>query len=100
MSHVLEGRAAIQTNNLGHGLTSLAYFCKGRCNWDTITLCNRMGWTRQQICRKELEVLVYRLNMDQPVFLWFCEIKMSSRDLRKGQNNVREAHNPCELNDS
>lgn len=27
--HVLEGRAAIQTNNLQHGLTSLACFCKG-----------------------------------------------------------------------
>lgn len=47
--------------------------------WDTITLCSRMGWTRQQICRKELEVLVDRLNLDLPVFLWFYEIKMCCR---------------------
>lgn len=60
-----------------------------------------MGWTRQQICRKELEVLVDWLNMDHPVFLWFYEIKMCSRNLKKGQNNnAWEVHNLCELNDS
>lgn len=42
-----------------------------------------------------------RLIMDQPVFLWFCKIKMCSRDLKKRQiNNAWELYNPCELNDS
>lgn len=70
MVDVLEGRATIQPNSLGHGLTSLAYFSKGKRTWDRMTPCNRTGWARQQHCRKDLEVLVDKPNVDQPRF--FC----------------------------
>lgn len=68
MADVLEGRVAIQTNDMGHGLISLAYFSKGECAQDRITPCNRAGWARQQRCRKDLEVA--KLKMDQPQL--FC----------------------------
>lgn len=51
---MLKGRAAIQANNLEHRLTRIACFSEGKCGWDTITLCDRMGWAGQQDCRKDL----------------------------------------------
>jgi len=36
--------AAIQTNNLGHRLTHLAYFREDKQAWDGTTPCDRMGW--------------------------------------------------------
>lgn len=81
--HVLEGRAAIQIYNLGHGLSSIIYICKGSTP-GTQQLC-AAGWAEldSRSAEKSWRSWWTRLNMDQSEFLWFSEIKMCCRDLRK-----------------